>query len=180
MVPCLTALIKHVWMVASCCIQASFQTRSDYGSVSVYKHLFPAPLIKHVWTVVPCCEQASIFTCVSNTFCGPWSVYIISQQPCVSNTIDLGFLFVYPPTHTKLRVASATDYDFKVNMSTSVHTSADGSESQATPCSCRMHQPASVVLNVTYPTSASVRGAYGSRIMRECMFDVGSTNYVFE
>ena len=168
-----------------CCTHASvsssvLKTRSDYGSVSVYKHLFPALLIKHVWTVVPCCVQASIFTCVSNTFCGPWSVYIISQQPCVSNTFHFGFLFVYLPTHTKLRVASTTDYDFKVNMSTSVHTSADGSESQATPCSCRMHQRSFGGAERTYPTSASVRGAYRSRIMRGCMFDVGSTNYVFE
>ena len=100
MVPCLRALIKHVWMVAPCCIQASFQTRSDYGFVSVYKHLFPAPFIKHVWTVVLCYVQASIFNCVSNTFGGPWSVYIISQQPRVSNNrlILVSCLCTLPPT----------------------------------------------------------------------------------
>ena len=101
-------LIKHVWIVVPCCIQASvsspvFQTRLDYGSVSVYKNLSPAPLIKHIWIVAPCCVQASVSTRVSNTFCGSWSVYIISLQPFVSNTFDLGFLFVYPPAHTKMR-----------------------------------------------------------------------------
>ena len=118
-------LIKHVWIVVPCCIRASFQTcvdcgslfanthqspalcfkRLDYGSVSVYKHLLRPPLIKHVWIGAPCCAQASVSTRVSNTFCGSWSVYIISLQPFVSNTFDFGFLFVYPPAHTKLRVA---------------------------------------------------------------------------
>ena len=37
--------------------------------------------------------------------CGSLSVYVISLQPFVSNTFDYGFLFVYPPAHTKMKVA---------------------------------------------------------------------------
>ena len=52
-------LIKHCWIVVPCCVHASvsspvFQTRLDYGSVSVYKHQSPALCFKHVWFVVPC------------------------------------------------------------------------------------------------------------------------------
>ena len=80
--------------------------------MSVYKHLSPVTLIIHVWIGEPCCVQASVSTHVSNTFCGSWSVYIISIQPlsqtrlivvsylctcisilpCVSNTFGLWIL----------------------------------------------------------------------------------------
>ena len=39
-----------------------------------------------------------------HTFCGSWSVHIICLQPFVSNMFEFGFLFVYPPAHTKMRV----------------------------------------------------------------------------
>ena len=109
--------------------QETFQTCVDCGPLFAYTHrLHPCvsnvwfmvpclcasiclrpPLIKHVWIWAPCCVQASVSTRVSNTFCGSWSVFILSLHPFVSNTFDFGFLFVYPPAHTKMR---ATREDF--------------------------------------------------------------------
>ena len=76
-----------------CCIQASFQTRVDCGSLFAYKHQSPALCFKHV--VLCLCTR-------------------ISLQPFVSNTFDFGFLFVYPPAHTKMRV---TREDFTTGQS---------------------------------------------------------------
>ena len=102
-------LIKHVWIVDPClrtrislqpCVSNTFGL---WFRVCVQGSVSGLLLIKHVWIVAPCCVQASVSTRVSNTFCGSWSVYIISLHPFVSNTLDFGFLFVYPPTHTKMR-----------------------------------------------------------------------------
>ena len=74
-----------------------------------------SPLIKHVWIGALCCVQASVSTRVSNTFCGSWSVYIISLQPFVSNTFGFGFSFVYPPRRfyygPELRISCQTSWN---------------------------------------------------------------------
>ena len=86
------------------CVHASvsspvFQTRLDYGSVSVYKNLSPATLIKHVWIVAPCCVHASVATRVSNTFVVPGpctsSVYSPLSQ---TRLILVSYLCTLPPT----------------------------------------------------------------------------------
>ena len=97
------------------------QTCLDCGSLFAYTHQSPAlcfkhvwimvlrlctsiclrsPLIKHVWIGAPCCVQASVSTRVSNTFCGSWSVYIISLQLfCLKHVLILvSYLCTLPPT----------------------------------------------------------------------------------
>ena len=74
-----------------------FQTRLDYGSVSVYKHLPTAPLIKHVWIVVPCLRTRISLHPVFQTRldCGSLSAYTHQSPARCSNTFDYGCLFVY-------------------------------------------------------------------------------------
>ena len=96
-----------LWILV--CVQASSPSQSFKSWIGYYvcvQASFSGPLWSYTFGLVkPCCAQASVSTRASNTFCGSWSVHIIGLQLFVSNTFDSGILFVYPPAHTKLRVA---------------------------------------------------------------------------
>ena len=84
-----------------------FQTRWDWNVLFVYKHQSTALCFKHVWIVVPCFvykHQSPALCFLHVWIVGPCLCTCISLQPFVSNTFDFGFLVVYPPAHTKMKV----------------------------------------------------------------------------
>ena len=105
--PCVSNM-SRLWILI--CVHASvsspvFQTRLDYGSASVYKHLSPVPFdqTRLDWSSL-LCTSFSLHPCFKHIL---WFLVRVHHQSTalLSQTrIDFGFLFVYPPTHTKMRV----------------------------------------------------------------------------
>ena len=122
-------LLKHVWIVVPCCMQASVSTlcfkhvwimdprlhtriRLQPCVSNTFGFWFRvfvqapdySPSIKHVWIVVPSCIQASFPPCVSNAF-GLWSlvcVHALVSNPVFLTRLDCGSLSVHTHLSTAL------------------------------------------------------------------------------